>query len=483
MTHVSVIPAFPISPKPSDALEWRFPPDIESEITTLAAWCQVKQQQRKPLSSEDDGESDEGEQVDDCESTNRLVPLSTDTDTRIKQGFLDRLAELLCYSKDVSLITSTALICSEEEVTIVAARNSSSNGSTWSDKDVNMLEYLADLLERTSSDGLCSLSNPQPPSKRMTCVVDIFESHPLPALQETLVEYYSQRIRHHAKEVKSLEKGKTGLEFFEDTNGACDRLASEDLTVYDFAKYVDYLSDSTNFYEEMKANLTPKKLRRVVDELGYIDRPMQGAKVFLSIAQQCSGFQKVKIVLLDSLPSREVEAWPWPERESPVAPQLEAKFCAAVKKRKNVHAEMMLMTYLLSLTGSSSEIFPYLGISKKTCLLCERVIREMGQFKTRGNHGKYYSQWTLPLTLWTNPKTMDKLRNTVQRLRDILREEDDVSARDAEKESVLAAPVPPRCTSERTIFNNMVHDPRLLAREAEWLTASRWRATEAEYAA
>lgn len=55
MARVSVISAFPGSPSSSDALEWHFPPDIESEITTLAAWCQVKQQQREPLSSVEDG--------------------------------------------------------------------------------------------------------------------------------------------------------------------------------------------------------------------------------------------------------------------------------------------------------------------------------------------------------------------------------------------------------------------------------------------
>lgn len=155
MTRVSVIPAFPVSPNTSDALEWRFPPDIESEITTLAAWCQVKQQQREPLSSVEDGEDDLDELLDDDESTNLLAPLSLDGDARIKKDFLDRLAELLCYTKDPSLITSTALVYSDEEATIVAARNSSSGGNTWSDKDVKMLEYLAEVLERISSNGSC----------------------------------------------------------------------------------------------------------------------------------------------------------------------------------------------------------------------------------------------------------------------------------------------------------------------------------------
>ncbi|PGH13729.1 hypothetical protein AJ80_06234 [Polytolypa hystricis UAMH7299] len=69
----------------------------------------------------------------------------------------------------------------------------------------------------------------------------------------------------------------------------------------------------------------------------------------------------------------------------------------------------------------------------------------------------------------------------VQHTRDILRDEaikNDVSHRDAEKESVMAAPVPPRYSRETTLFNSVVEDPRFLAREAEWLTLSRKRARE-----
>jgi hypothetical protein len=155
MAHVSVVSAFLSVPNSSDATEWRFHSDAESEITTLAAWRQIQQLQREPLSSTKDGEDDLDESIDDEECTNLLAPASLDGDAGIKRGFLDRLAELLCHSKEPSLITSTALSYNDEDVTIVAARNSSKNGKTWSDKDVMMLEYLAAVLERISSDGLC----------------------------------------------------------------------------------------------------------------------------------------------------------------------------------------------------------------------------------------------------------------------------------------------------------------------------------------
>lgn len=61
---VSVISAFPLSPNSSEALEWRFLPDIDSEITTRVAWCQLKHH-GEPLSSAKDDEADLDESIDD----------------------------------------------------------------------------------------------------------------------------------------------------------------------------------------------------------------------------------------------------------------------------------------------------------------------------------------------------------------------------------------------------------------------------------
>jgi hypothetical protein len=66
-------------------------------------------------------------------------------------------------------------------------------------------------------------------------------------------------------------------------------------------------------------------------------------------------------------------------------------------------------------------------------------------------------------------------------LRDILRIRDDIPHRDAEKESVIAAPLTPSYGTRKTLFNSMVEDPRFLAREAEWFSMSLNR--QAEYIA
>jgi hypothetical protein len=180
---------------------------------------------------------------------------------------------------------------------------------------------------------------------------------------------------------------------------------------------------------------------------------------------------------------RKVKAWPLPEGTLSATRQLKQKFRNEVGKRKNVHAEMVLVAYLLGWKGLRSEVFPYLGVSKKTCLLCGHLLRELFFFETRGNHGKCYSQWTLPHTLRTNPELAERLQSAVQRLRDILRDEvtkHDVPYRDAEKESVMAVPVPPRYERYSTPFNSVVEDPRFIARETEWLSMSHKSASDAK---
>lgn len=155
MARVSVISTHPIPRSSSDVHEWHFLSGLESEITTLAAWCQAKQQQRDPLyDSPEDNEDDLDERIEEDVSTELLPPPSSDANTLMKRNFLDELAEILCYDKIPALITSTALIYNDEEATIVAARNSTADGEAWSNKDIELLEYLAGVLEKVSSDGM-----------------------------------------------------------------------------------------------------------------------------------------------------------------------------------------------------------------------------------------------------------------------------------------------------------------------------------------
>ncbi|KAJ5814770.1 hypothetical protein N7474_006547 [Penicillium riverlandense] len=148
MGHVTVIP-------PSSqvvgygGVDWHLSADIESDITTLAAICQVNQPQRTPLGAgkeekihDDYSGGDERASIRDGSSTNVNACLTGDDTKSIKMVFLDRLAELLCYKKHAHYVTCTSLLEGQDEITIFAARN-----ATWEEKDRELLESLANMLE------------------------------------------------------------------------------------------------------------------------------------------------------------------------------------------------------------------------------------------------------------------------------------------------------------------------------------------------
>lgn len=115
MSRVTIVPLH-IPPHPTDDSAWHLSADIESEITTLAAWCQVKRQQRKPLDVAKGEEKDNllGEEQlnggDDDYLTNFPAALTIDNTKSIKMGFLDGLAEILCYEKNASYVTCASML-------------------------------------------------------------------------------------------------------------------------------------------------------------------------------------------------------------------------------------------------------------------------------------------------------------------------------------------------------------------------------------
>ena len=182
------------------------------------------------------------------------------------------------------------------------------------------------------------------------------------------------------------------MKFF--THTCCDFM-SRKISAHNFVQCVESLSDNTDFYTNLKTASTPAKLTRLVEQIAFIRRPMRSAIVFCRAAQHIASFQKVKIRLLTSFPSKSVQHVLLPKGEFPMSPSFQRKFEAELTKVKWVHAEIQVMIHLLG-EGSPVGMVTYLGASKKTCFLCGHVIRQMCQFQTRGNHGKMYSQWTLP---------------------------------------------------------------------------------------
>ena len=76
--------------------------------------------------------------------------------------------------------------------------------------------------------------------------------------------------------------------------------------------------------------------------------------------------------------------------------KLEREFAKQQKQKPNVHAEVQMLMSLNTNESSTSDLFPYIGCSKLSCLMCNRFIQSYGRFSTRGCHGRLFKPWTVP---------------------------------------------------------------------------------------
>lgn len=243
------------------------------------------------------------------------------------------------------------------------------------------------------------------------------------------------------------------------------------MDVYDFAEIVEALSFSTDFYSTLSTAFSPTVRDRIANEdLAFIRRPWRAAGTFCHAAQEIDKFQKVRVQLLTSYPSKSLRSFPpRPNKRAQVSAKLQRKYDVEIKKVKWVHAEMRVMTYLLS-QGIEARSFPYLGVSKKTCFLCGSMLQNMGHFQTRANHGKIYAQWTLPAFAVVTQPDFLRIEGAVQDLVVSLREEATrtiMGHLNVEKESAMAAPISQPAMG-RTPFQEYILDPRRVQREAEF---------------
>ena len=78
-----------------------------------------------------------------------------------------------------------------------------------------------------------------------------------------------------------------------------------------------------------------------------------------------------------------------------------------------VHAEVQLILYLEQQDLPNATIVKYLGCSKKTCYLCCRILTHLGSFRNRGTHGKVYWRWTIREVPGLSMSTVFKIQATL----------------------------------------------------------------------
>lgn len=90
-------------------------------------------------------------------------------------------------------------------------------------------------------------------------------------------------------------------------------------------------------------------------------------------------------------------------------PRIEREFAKRQKQKPSIHAEVQLLMFMNADELSASGSFPYLGCSKLSCFLCDRFVRSLGRFTTRGCHGRLFKSWTVPSVDGLLPGSADRI--------------------------------------------------------------------------
>lgn len=92
------------------------------------------------------------------------------------------------------------------------------------------------------------------------------------------------------------------------------------------------------------------------------------------------------------------------------------------EQEPHVHAEVQLLLHLLRQGTATSEIYSYLGCSKRCCFLCSKFLLCYGNFNSRGCHGRLYSRWALPSLAGYSVEGRKLVFNSFKKLQTILNE-------------------------------------------------------------
>jgi hypothetical protein len=294
------------------------------------------------------------------------------------------------------------------------------------------------------------------------------ESNVIPSLREKLSMHYVRRLRHHVCTLLSILK-----KFGGDSSVAaklseqCRGFQRSEISPPQVVEAINYLASREDFVSGIRGSCTTKASMQIFREMVYIRRPWIVCDAICKAALDIESFQSIRFQLLDGYEGRSVA----PHRPI-LNPPIKKVLSDCLKKPKFVHAEVRMVTHLLH-HGLTSNAFNYLGISKKTCLLCGHVIHSLGDFRTRGNHGKVYSGWTFPHTLRLDKEDISRWTQCVRTLHDILVSQAsriDLVHLDEVKESTVTTPVTQRVVRSN-IFTKCIPDPRLQEREATWLSS------------
>jgi hypothetical protein len=152
---------------------------------------------------------------------------------------------------------------------------------------------------------------------------------------------------------------------------ACRQFQAGAMSALGIVERANTAAGDTTFVALVRALNNGDAATRMLSEIHCIRRPQLACDAICKAAREVDGFRKTMVRLLSGYSPRKPE---------PCPPTLTRSWnhssMSHLRKVKWVHAEIRMVTHLLN-DNIFYRAFPYLGLSKKTCLLCGHIINHL----------------------------------------------------------------------------------------------------------
>ncbi|KAI0484026.1 hypothetical protein GGR56DRAFT_611966 [Xylariaceae sp. FL0804] len=382
---------------------------------------QIQGHQSRP--AEDD--SLEEDAFDDSGTTSPDI-LTFFDEKSLKDGFLDRIAEIASRAKGGQHVTASVMREGQGGVELMIARN---EGFKHDDA-----QFFGDI-----ESFMCQLALNNDPA----LVAQMYNA--ILGFQTERIRFWLDKFR---TESGSIFFSEAVLARIEKTSGTRARelyIALVMIKALIFASFKSGDMKLTGVISELSRTVWesfPVTLfeeigisgaRRLLDTLGYLGRLNAACNTIVRACRRLPGFRNLRIRLLhcESMKLREYKHFDqrhmnpklWPIHRTckslvPDAIDIKRfvggkwapksamnKFESLKRESPQIHAEVQLLLHLTEIedpqeTEKASEwsTYNYIGCSKRSCFLCSQFIQQHDPaFRTRGSHGNIFSQWTVPI--------------------------------------------------------------------------------------
>ncbi|KAF3397907.1 hypothetical protein F1880_006246 [Penicillium rolfsii] len=358
-----------------------------------------------------DSNTDDSSNDDTDYQTEKNTILSGPQDS-IRRKFLDCIAQLLSPCKGRDGVTATAMREGEDGVEVDISRNDRflSDGECFDGDILGYREMLEKYLE-DSSGGMNATANS--PTDFELKVIDYMSRRVdrwVEDFQKTLGRHRGGRdwnSQRWSGQETAVEAWTTMMDLTIKFDAGKEDVHSRSLLVQQAYNCLN----STPIRELLSDTFGDQGDLRLWNKLKFIARPLVDCRLLKSIAIREPRLRNCKILLVSSESNTILEtkrrlgifqAW---ERlgldtiPGPVFQKLDPcseEFEEACAKTFSLHAEMQLVVHYEERRARWPTL-DYFGCSKKTCLLCETVLRALPTpIATRGRHGICYPAWAVP---------------------------------------------------------------------------------------